>query len=146
MSVPPVTVHADETIAEAARTMAHSRVERLPVVDDEDRVVGIVTRRDLIQVFLQPDDVIRREVIDEVLVRTLWLSPSTVEVAVYEGVVTLTGHVERRSEAEIAASMTDRIDGVVAVVDRLTYRLDDSHLRPDEPALHGVTEEWLRKL
>ncbi|MCX4616700.1 MULTISPECIES: CBS domain-containing protein [Streptomyces] len=146
MSVPPVTVHADETIAEAARTMARSRVERLPVVDDEDRVVGIVTRRDLIQVFLQPDDVIRREVIDEVLVRTLWLSPSTVEVAVYEGVVTLTGHVERRSEAEIAASMTDRIDGVVAVVDRLTYRLDDSHLRPDEPALHGVTEEWLRKL
>ncbi|MER5828934.1 CBS domain-containing protein [Streptomyces mirabilis] len=146
MSVPPVTVHADETIAEAARTMARSRVERLPVVDDEDRVVGIVTRRDLIQVFLQPDDVIRREVIDEVLVRTLWLSPSTVEVAVYEGVVTLTGHVERRSEAEIAASMTDRVDGVVAVVDRLTYRLDDSHLRPDEPALHGVTEEWLRKL
>ncbi|MFD7606762.1 CBS domain-containing protein [Streptomyces mirabilis] len=146
MSVPPVTVHADETIAEAARTMARSRVERLPVVDDEDRVVGIVTRRDLIQVFLQPDDVIRREVIDEVLVRTLWLSPSTVEVAVYEGVVTLTGHVERRSEAEIAASMTDRIDGVVAVVDRLTYRLDDSHLRPVEPALHGVTEEWLRKL
>jgi CBS domain-containing protein len=146
MSVPPVTVHADETIAEAARTMARSRVERLPVVDDEDRVVGIVTRRDLIQVFLQPDDVIRREVIDEVLVRTLWLGPSTVEVAVYEGVVTLTGHVERRSEAEIAVSMTDRIDGVVAVVDRLTYRLDDTHLRPDEPALHGVTEEWLRKL
>ncbi|MFD8003933.1 CBS domain-containing protein [Streptomyces mirabilis] len=146
MSVPPVTVRADETIAEAARTMARSRVERLPVVDDEDRVVGIVTRRDLIQVFLQPDDVIRRQVIDEVLVRTLWLSPSTVEVAVYEGVVTLTGHVERRSEAEIAVSMTDRIDGVVAVVDRLTYRLDDSHLRPDEPALHGVTEEWLRKL
>ncbi|MCX4403190.1 MULTISPECIES: CBS domain-containing protein [unclassified Streptomyces] len=146
MSVPPVTVHAEETIAEAARTMAGSRVERLPVVDDEDRVVGIVTRRDLIQVFLQPDDVIRREVIDEVLVRTLWLGPSTVEVAVYEGVVTLTGHVERRSEAEIAVSMTDRIDGVVAVVDRLTYRLDDSHLRPDDPALHGVTEEWLRKL
>lgn len=146
MSVPPVTVHADVTIAEAARTMARSRVERLPVVDDEDRVVGIVTRRDLIQVFLQPDGVIRREVIDDVLVRTLWLGPSTVEVAVYEGVVTLTGHVERRSEAEIAVSMTDRIDGVVAVVDRLTYRLDDSHLRPDEPALHGVTEEWLRKL
>ncbi|WP_405876946.1 CBS domain-containing protein [Streptomyces sp. NBC_01136] len=146
MSVPPVTVHADDTIAEAARTMAHHRVERLPVVDEEDRVVGIVTRRDLIQVFLQPDDVIRREVIEEVLVRTLWLTPSTVEVDVYEGVVTLVGHVERRSEAEIAVSMTDRIDGVVAVVDKLTYRLDDSHLRPDEPAVHGVAEEWLRKL
>lgn len=146
MSVPAVTVHADDTIAEAARTMAHSRVERLPVVDEEDRLVGVVTRRDLIQVFLQPDDVIRREVIDEVLVRTLWLTPSTVEVGVHEGVVTLGGHVERRSEAEIAVSMTDRIDGVVAVVDKLTHRMDDSHQRPDEPALHGVTEEWLRKL
>ncbi|WP_329528700.1 CBS domain-containing protein [Streptomyces sp. NBC_01462] len=146
MSVPPVTVHADDTIAEAARTMARSRVERLPVVDDEDRVVGIVTRRDLIQVFLQPDEVIRREVIDEVLVRALWMTPSTVEVGVHEGVVTLDGHVERRSEAEIAVSMTDRIDGVVAVLDKLTYRMDDSHVRPDEPALHGVTETWLRKL
>jgi CBS domain-containing protein len=146
MSVPPITVHADDTIAEAARTMAHHRVERLPVVDDEDRLVGIVTRRDLIQVFLQPDDVIRREVIEEVLVRSLWLVPSTVEVGVYEGVVTLDGHVERKSEAEIAVSMTNRIDGVVAVVDNLTFRLDDSHLRPDEPAVHGVSEEWLRKL
>ncbi|MFI6495207.1 CBS domain-containing protein [Streptomyces sp. NPDC050564] len=146
MSVPPITVHADDTIAEAARTMAHHRVERLPVVDEEDRLVGIVTRRDLIQVFLQPDDVIRREVIEEVLVRSLWLVPSTVEVGVYEGVVTLDGHVERKSEAEIAVSMTNRIDGVVAVVDNLTFRLDDSHLRPDEPAVHGVSEEWLRKL
>ncbi|MFI6335749.1 CBS domain-containing protein [Streptomyces sp. NPDC050535] len=138
MSVPPVTVRADNTIAEAARTMTRSRVERLPVVDEEDRLVGIVTRRDQIQVFLQPDGEIRREVIDEVLVRSLWLAPTSVEVGVDEGVVTLAGHVERRSEAEIALAMTNRVDGVVAVIDELTYRLDDSHLRPDEPAMHGV--------
>ncbi|MDH6221015.1 CBS domain-containing protein [Streptomyces pseudovenezuelae] len=141
MSVPPVTVYADDTIAEAARTMTRNRVERLPVVDEEDRLVGIVTRRDLLQVFLRPDAKIRREVIDEVLVRSLWLAPSSVEVGVDEGVVTLTGHVERRSEAEIALAMTNRVDGVVAVVDKLMYRLDDSHLRPDEPAVHGVTGE-----
>ncbi|MEU9189037.1 CBS domain-containing protein [Streptomyces sp. NPDC048484] len=93
MSVPPVTVHADDTIAEAARIMARDHVERLPVVDEGDRLVGIVTRRDLIQVFLQPDHEIRREVIDEALVR------------------------------------------------KLTYRLNDSHLRPTEPALHGATGE-----
>jgi CBS domain-containing protein len=145
MTVPPVTVYAGNTIAEAARTMAQHRVERLPVVDEEDRVVGIVTRRDLIQVFLQPDAKIRRMVIDEVLVRSLWLAPSSVEVGVDAGVVTLTGHVERRSEAGIALAMTNRIDGVVAVVDKLTYRLDDAHLRPDEPAVQGVTGEWLRK-
>jgi len=146
MSVPPVTVHADNTIAEAARTMAQSCVERLPVVDEEDRLVGIVTRRDLLQVFLQPDAEIHREVIDEVLIRSLWLATSSVDVGVDEGVVTLTGHVERKSEAEIALTMTNRIDGVVAVVDKLTYQLDDSHLRPNEPAMHGVTAEWLRRL
>ncbi|MEU6394657.1 CBS domain-containing protein [Streptomyces sp. NPDC046939] len=146
MSAPPITVGSRETIAEAARTMAHHKVERLPVVDDEERLVGIVTRRDLLQVFLRPDEEIRREVVDEVFVRTLWLSPTTVAVTVHQGVVTLDGQVERRSEKEIAARMTGHIDGVVAVVDKLTYRLDDSHLRPDEPHVHGVPEEWLRRL
>ncbi|GAA2348489.1 CBS domain-containing protein [Streptomyces kunmingensis] len=146
MSEPPVTVHADATIAEAARTMAHHKVERLPVVDEEERLVGIVTRRDLLQMFLRPDDEIRREVIGEVLVRSLWLMPQTLSVQVHQGVVTLDGQVERRSEAEIAARMTGHIDGVVAVVDKLTYRQDDAHLRPDEQALHGIADDWLRKI
>ena len=146
MSEPPVTVHADHTIAEAARTMAQHGVERLPVVDEEDRLVGIVTRRDLLQVFLRPDEDIRAEVVEEVLVRSLWLAPRTVTVTVHQGVVTLDGHIERRSEAEIAVSMTRRIDGVVGVVDKLTYRFDDAHLEPAEQALHGVQEDWLRKL
>lgn len=146
MSQPPVTVHAEDTIAEAARTMAHHKVERLPVVDEEERLVGIVTRRDLLQTFLRTDSEIRREVIDEVLVRSLWLSPQTLSVQVHEGVVTLSGQVERISEKEIAARMTGHIDGVVGVVDKLTYRLDDSHLRPDSDALHGIADDWLRKL
>ncbi|MFG2447941.1 CBS domain-containing protein [Streptomyces sp. NPDC048512] len=146
MSAPPVTVYAENTIAEAARIMAQNTVERLPVVDEEDRLVGIVTRRDLLQVFLRPDREIRAEVIDEVLVRSLWLVPQSVTVTVYEGVVTLDGHVERRSEAEIALSMTRRIDGVVGVVDKLKYRFDDAHLRPGEPAVHGVADQFLRKL
>ncbi|WP_372351284.1 CBS domain-containing protein [Streptomyces sp. KL116D] len=145
MSQPPVTAHADDTIAEAARSMAHHKVERLPVVDEEERLVGIITRRDLLQVFLRPDEEIRREVVDEVLVRTLWLTPGTLDVRVHEGVVTLGGQVERRSEKEMAARMTGHIDGVVALVDELTYRLDDSHLRPDEQALHGIADDWLRR-
>ncbi|MEU5896601.1 MULTISPECIES: CBS domain-containing protein [unclassified Streptomyces] len=146
MSEPPVTVHADDTIVQAARTMARRRVERLPVLDEEERLVGIVTRRDLLQVFLRSDADIRDEVIEEVLVRSLWLSPRLVDVSVTEGVVTLTGRLERRSETEIAVSMTRQVDGVVAVVPHLTHRVDDSRLRPDEQALHGVTEDWLRKL
>jgi len=146
MSEPPVVVHAADTIVEAARTMAQRRVERLPVLDEEERLVGIVTRRDLLQVFLRSDAEIRDEVIEEVLVRTLWLAPRTVEVSVVEGVVTLDGHMERRSETEIAVSMTRQIDGVVAVVDKLTYHLDDSRLQPDKQALHGIADDWLRKL
>ncbi|MFE9650642.1 CBS domain-containing protein [Streptomyces sp. NPDC006365] len=146
MTEPPVTVHADNTIVEAARAMARHHIERLPVLDEEQRLVGIVTRRDLLQVFLRPDAEIRTEVIDEVLVRALWLAPHSVDVSVVEGVVTLSGHMERKSESEIAVSMTRQIDGVVAVVDELTYRLDDSHIQPDEQALHGVADDWLRKL
>jgi CBS-domain-containing membrane protein len=148
MTAPAVTVHADDTIVRAARTMAQKHVERLPVLDQEDRLVGIVTRRDLLQVFLRPDQEIREEVIQEVLVRALWLPPGSVEVSVTEGVVTLSGHAERKSETQIAMSMTRRIDGVVDVVGKLTYRLDDARLRTEEQtrAMHGVADDWLRRL
>ncbi|MFE1285778.1 CBS domain-containing protein [Streptomyces sp. NPDC058751] len=146
MTVPPVTVHADDTVVQAARTMARKHVDRLPVLDGEDRLVGIVTRGDLLRVFLRPDEEIRHEVIDEVLVRSLWLSPRSVDVFVADGVVTLTGDMDRRSETEIVVSMTRRIDGVVDVVSDLTYRLDDANLRPDDRTPHGVTEDRLRRL
>ncbi|MFE0514334.1 CBS domain-containing protein [Streptomyces sp. NPDC058964] len=146
MTEPPVTVHADDTVAQAARTLARRRVERLPVLDEEGRLVGIVTRRDLLQVFLRSDKELRDEVIDEVLVRTLRLPPRSVDVSVTEGVVTLTGHAERKSEKEIALSMTRRIDGVVDVVDGLTYRLDDAHPRHREPAPRGAAGDRLRGL
>ncbi|MGW5861543.1 CBS domain-containing protein [Streptomyces sp. NPDC055239] len=146
MSTPPVCVHADNTIAEGARRMAQHKVERLPVVDDEDRLVGIVTRRDLLQVFLRADHEIRHEVIEQILVRTLWLTPQAVRVDVQNGVVTLEGQLERRSEVSVALHMTRETDGVVAVVDKLTFRLDDSHLQPSDQALRGVADDWLRKL
>ncbi|MFF7678955.1 CBS domain-containing protein [Actinacidiphila glaucinigra] len=134
MSSPAVTVSAGESIAVAGRTMAEHRVNRLPVVDDEDRLVGIVTRGDLLQVFLRPDPDIRAEIIDDVVVRTLWLAPRAMGVSVHRGVVILEGRLERRSEISVAEGLARRIDGVVAVVNRLTYRLDDTHQRPVEPA------------
>ncbi|MFE2264515.1 CBS domain-containing protein [Streptomyces griseosporeus] len=145
MSAPPVTVPADATIAEAARAMARHRVERLPVCDADGRLAGIVTRRDLLAVFLRPDEEIRRRVVDEVLAGALWLPPRSVDVSVTEGVVALSGQVERRSEREIALTMTQQIDGVVAVVDGLSHRLDDSRIRPDEPSVHGIADDWPRR-
>ena len=130
MSRPAVTVHPQDTIVDAARAMARHRVERLPVIDEEDRLIGIVTRRDLLRVFLRPDDEIRAEVIDEVLVRSLWLRPQSVTVTVTDGVVRLEGELDRHSEIPIAVRMAGQVDGVVAVVDRLTYRVDDSRRPP----------------
>ncbi|MFM9442503.1 CBS domain-containing protein [Streptomyces acidiscabies] len=146
MTAPAVTVRADATVTEAARLMAARRVERLPVVDDENRLAGIVTRHDLLHVFLRPDAEILRAVRQDVLVDTLWLVPQTIDVSVREGVVSLTGRLERRSEIAIAVGMTRRLDGVVDVVDHLTYRIDDTRLRPAEQALHGVADDWLRRL
>ncbi|MGW0705897.1 CBS domain-containing protein [Streptomyces sp. NPDC002643] len=145
MTKPAVTVHADDSIVEAARTMAGRRVERLPVLDEADRLVGIVTRRDLLQVFLRPDEEIRDMVVQEVLVRALWIPPRSIDVSVTDGVVTLSGQMERKSETEIAVSMVRQIDGVVGVVDRLTWHVEDDRLRPDEPAVHGVADDWLRR-
>lgn len=145
MSTPPITVHAADSIALSARTMAERRVERLPVVDEEDRLVGIVTRRDLLGMFLRADEDIREEVVQEVLVRTLWLSPHTVDVRVADGVVHLEGGVEQSSEVAVAGSMTAQVDGVVGVVNRLTARFDDSELRPPAASVYGFADDPPRR-
>ncbi|MEU2337950.1 BON domain-containing protein [Streptomyces sp. NPDC006654] len=82
--------------------------------------------------------------VKELLIRA-WLPPRSVDVAVEKGLVTLTGHMEHRTETEIAVSTTRRIDGVVDVIDTLTYRLDDSRIR-EEQALHSAAHDWLRGL
>lgn len=146
MSSPPITVRAVDSIAHSARIMADHRVERLPVLDEEQRLVGIVTRSDVLQVFLRTDADIRQEVVDEILVRTLWLVPTTVAVRVDNGVVTLEGLLERESEVGIAVRMTAQIDGVVSVVDNLTARYDDSHLPSAPTSTHGVADAWLKKI
>ena len=104
----------------------------LPVVDAAGRLVGIVTRRDLLRIFLRPDEDIRAEVVHDVLGRTLWLAPSAVRVTVADGVVTLEGRLERRSKIPFAVGLTRQVDGVVAVVDRLGWRIDDTGTRPPQ--------------
>jgi CBS domain-containing protein len=137
MSKPAVTVRPDDTVTEAARSMAGHGVERLPVVDADGRLVGIVTRSDLLGVFLRSDAQIRADVVDEVLVRGMWIAPNTIEVTVHQGVVTLTGQLEQPAEVEVLRWMTGQVDGVVAVVDQLTWRHDDR--RP------GLSEDRLRR-
>ncbi|MFD7629754.1 CBS domain-containing protein [Streptomyces sp. NPDC059851] len=126
MSTPAVTVHAEETAAGAARLMTRRGIERLPVVDVEDRLVGIVTRRDLLRTFLRPDPEIRRRVNDEVLKDVLGVTAGDVDVHVVDGIVTLAGHVERRSQLPALRSLIEQLDGVVAVTSHVTARTDDT--------------------
>ncbi|WP_344525188.1 CBS domain-containing protein [Streptomyces albiaxialis] len=146
MSAPAVTVRPGDTVTEAARTMARHGVKRLPVVGEDGRLTGIVTRHDLLRVFLRRDPEIAAEVANEVLVRTLWLARNALDITVEDGVVTLEGQLERRSEIPIALRMTEHVDGVVSVIDKLTYHIDDSDLPPTGPGLRDVDDTWMRKL
>ncbi|MFE2943083.1 CBS domain-containing protein [Streptomyces sp. NPDC059255] len=122
MSVPAVTVRAVDSIALTGRTMAARDIGRLPVVDEEARLIGIITRRDLLRVFVRPDSDLRDEILDEIVVRALWLDPAPLTVAVVDGVVTLRGRLAREADVSVAAGMAARVDGVVAVVNELTGR------------------------
>lgn len=137
MSAPAVTVHAEETAADAARLMTRRSIERLPVVDVEDRLVGIVTRRDLLRMFLRPDSEIRRRVSDEVLTEVLGVPAGDVDVHVVDGIVTLDGQVERRSQLPALLALAERLDGVVAVASRVTARTDDTATHADH-ARHAM--------
>ncbi|MEZ0090928.1 CBS domain-containing protein [Streptacidiphilus sp. EB129] len=125
MSSPVVTAHPGWSVVEAARAMDRQRVKRLPVVDEPGRVVGIVSRRDLLRVFLRTDRAIREEIEYEVLRQTLSLDPGAVRVHVVDGVVTLEGQVHRRSLVPVVERLCRGTDGVVAVDSRLTAALDD---------------------
>ncbi|NML51082.1 CBS domain-containing protein [Streptomyces sp. R302] len=129
MSAPAVTVHAEEAAADAARLMVRRGVERLPVVDEEERLVGIVTRRDLLRVFLRPDAEIRRRIREEVLADAMDLPADAVDVHVLDGVVTLGGRVRLRSQAVMLRRLAERVEGVVAVVDRLSARDDGARVQ-----------------
>ncbi|WP_257153955.1 CBS domain-containing protein [Streptomyces lunaelactis] len=146
LTAPAVTVLVDATISEAARIMVEHGVERLPVVDERERLVGLVARRELLQTFLQPDEAIRRAIVKDVIEDSLWLAPQAIDVSVTNGVVTLSGELERRSEKAVALRMTEWVNGVVAVIDELTYTFDDRDVPTVNPAAAGAGESWTRRL
>lgn len=128
MTSPVVTIGPAATLTEAARLMVEQNVKRLPVVDDSGDLVGIVSRADLLWVFLRPDDEIAEEIREEIFRRRL-RAELTYQVNVTDGIVELSGQLERRTSTEIAERIARTVDGVVDVVNRLTYRDDDTEGR-----------------
>ncbi|MFJ5309753.1 CBS domain-containing protein [Streptomyces sp. NPDC088350] len=120
MSSPAVTVHADASLAEAARIMARLHVKRLPVVDGVGLLQGVVSRGDLLKVFLRPDEEIAGEIRRSVLGRLPVTTALTVEVT--DGVVTLGGSLPDRTLVPVAARAMRAVEGVVDVRLDLTHR------------------------
>ncbi|WP_438483813.1 CBS domain-containing protein [Streptomyces sp. S186] len=115
MSAPALTVHADDTIAQAARTMARKSVKRLPVVDSHGMLQGIVSRADLLKVFLRSDEDLAAEVRTEIVDRLFTGVPQQVEVGVKDGVVTLRGPIRDSALLPVAARLVRAVEGVVDV-------------------------------
>ncbi len=133
MTSPVITIGPDASVVEAARAMDLHHVKRLPVTGPENLLAGIVSRRDLIRVFVRPDKEIAAEVRDEVLGDYLVVNRALVRVTVAEGVVTLDGEVERKSTVPIAGRLALSVDGVVAVDNRLVFAIDDTRPQGPEP-------------
>jgi CBS domain-containing protein len=137
MTAPAITIGPAATIGEAARLMHRHAVKRLPVVDPVDgSILGIVSRSDLLKVFLREDAEIAHEIREDVIRRTLWIDPHTMRVVVRDGVVTVEGQLERRSLLPIVERLVLSTEGVVAFEDRLSYPPDDGALEAGSSS-HG---------
>ncbi|WP_446209984.1 CBS domain-containing protein [Micromonospora sp. IBSANI012] len=128
MTAPAVTTYPESPLPAAARLMDREDVKRLPVLDDLGRLVGIVTRGDLLRVHLRSDAEIREDVVQEVLRRVLAVRDGLVTVRVRDGEVTLDGRLDRRSAADLAVRLAGQVSGVVRVVDLMGYDVDDTVL------------------
>ena len=117
MTAPALTIAPEASVADAARLMRERGVKRLVVVDDHDRLAGIISRGDVIRVFLRPDGDIRRAVEEGLAASLLWLDARDLEVTV--------------ADARFAKPLDAGLHGVVGVVNHVVYAWDDRH--PGKP-------------
>lgn len=133
MTSPAVTITPRRSVAEAAELMLDLEIDRLPVVDGAE-LIGIVTRADLVRAFTRTDEEIEREILRDVILKTLWVSPDRVAVRVDDGQVTLEGHVDSEAEAEVILKFVEAVPGVVSIEPKLTWPLEKG-ARRNERAL-----------
>jgi len=123
MSSPAITIGPDRPVGEAAAKMLDDAINRLPVVDDDGELLGIVTRADLVRAFTRSDGEIEMEIRKELISRTFWLQPTDLAVEVREGEVTVAGEVDTKSDAELLPELIAQVPGVVSVDSKLTWKV-----------------------
>jgi CBS domain-containing protein len=133
MTAEVITTAPNADHAEAARIMRKAGVKRVPVVDQNGRLLGILSRSDILRAFARPDGDIISEIKDHILGEVLWIDPKSVDVTSTEGNVTLAGKMETKSDAMLVEEMTRRIDGVVSVASKLTWEVDNTKLEMAPP-------------
>jgi CBS domain-containing protein len=131
MTRPAVTIGPHEPVSQAARLMYARKVKRLPVVDDDSRLVGIISRADLLSVFSRPDAEIRQDIIENAIAGTTLTAPARFTVTVKDGVVTVEGKPENASAGRDMIEEIRHVEGVVAVRDRLSYPPEPVPARAD---------------
>jgi CBS domain-containing protein len=124
MTAPVRAVHADEPASYAARILGAAGMRRLFVTDHDGRLIGVVSRRDLLRVYLRGDDELRAQIAG--LIGAAGIAPGTVEVRVTAGVATVDGQVAGRDRADAAVRMVRALPGVVGVRNNLTHPVDDT--------------------
>jgi CBS domain-containing protein len=127
MSQPAIVIRPTASISAAAALMTEHGVKRLPVVDGEDQLVGVVSRADLVRLYARPDDQILSDIREHVLRRTLCMDADVLTVEVVNGVVSVAGTVDRRSTVDVVELLVQSVPGVVNVANHLSYRFDDEH-------------------
>jgi CBS domain-containing protein len=125
MTTPALTIEAHRPVSLAARRMIERGVGRLPVVED-GKLVGIVTRADLVRAFVRSDAEIAREIREDVVVLRLQLDEHSVQVEVDNGEVTLTGTIDSRAGAHLLETLVSKVPGVVGVDSKLARTDEDS--------------------
>jgi len=123
IQIPPTT-----SIWKAASIMERRGVKRLPVVDEEGFLMGVISRADVVKAMARDDDQIREDVVQAVQL----LGADAIgdlEVDVTDGIATLTGRTDRKTTLELAIKLVSRTPGVIDVVDRLSFELDDTKIK-----------------
>jgi CBS-domain-containing membrane protein len=123
MTRPAITTSPDEFVSTVARLMSRRKLRRVPVVDDQGRLVGIICRSDVLSVFSRPDEDIRREITQDVILDGFFTDPARLTVMVKDGIVTLEGAPGSVVLGRGIVDQACHVEGVVAVRDRFTYPL-----------------------